>query len=152
MGANGTAYIRMMDVPEDANPSEAYSQQISAEAKHMNIDNIPSFAGGDKGLIGVKFDEGKPRLDLIPSLALEEVAKVLMFGASKYDSWNWAKGMDWSRNPTASLRHTYKFLRGEDVDPETGICHMAHTATDALFATEYFLRGIGKDDRYKWGK
>lgn len=125
------------------------------------VDSVDTFVGtkngdqkpgDDKILLGIKHDDGKPRLDLLPPLALDEVAKVLMFGAKKYDSWNWAKGMEWHRNPAAAMRHSKAFLMGEDLDPETGLCHMAHAACDALFATEYYLRKLGKDDRYKWGK
>ena len=46
---------------------------------------------------GKKFDEGKVRVDLIPTESLFAVAEVLTFGASKYGEHNWRKGMAWSR-------------------------------------------------------
>ncbi|HKE56465.1 MAG TPA: dATP/dGTP diphosphohydrolase domain-containing protein [Pyrinomonadaceae bacterium] len=51
----------------------------------------------DLGKGGVKKDLGKLRWSLLPWDALEEVVKVLMFGASKYADRNWEKGMDWDR-------------------------------------------------------
>ena len=35
-----------------------------------------------------KFDDAKPRYDLIPPKILDEVAQVLTFGAQKYDDEN----------------------------------------------------------------
>ena len=40
---------------------------------------------------GRKFDGDKLRYDLIPPLALEEMVKVLTFGAQKYEPDNWQK-------------------------------------------------------------
>ena len=38
-----------------------------------------------------KFDQGKPRLSLIPRSALIAAGEVLSFGAKKYDPHNWRK-------------------------------------------------------------
>lgn len=100
--------------------------------------------------VGKKYDAGKPRIELLPDLALEEVAKVMNFGAKKYGDYNWAKGMDWSRLVGALKRHTGQFNRGVDFDEETGLSHMAHAACDALFLLEYHLRNLGNDNRHKW--
>ena len=37
----------------------------------------------------------KPRLDLLPPAAMEEIAEVLAFGANKYGAYNWARGGRW---------------------------------------------------------
>ena len=48
---------------------------------------------------GIKFDEGKPRMDLAPAEAMVEVGKVLAYGVEKYDkvnkAYNWRQGMSW---------------------------------------------------------
>lgn len=54
---------------------------------------------------GVKKDLGKRRWSLLPWDAVEEVVKVLEFGAQKYADRNWEKGMDWDRLFDASMRH-----------------------------------------------
>jgi len=96
---------------------------------------------------GLRFDAGKVPLELLPSDALEMVARILEFGANKYARRNWEKGMKWSRVVGPLLRHTFKWLRGEDNDPETGYNHMAHVACNALFLCAYIARGAGEDDR-----
>ena len=47
-----------------------------------------------KSFGGMKYDSGKPRYDLLPPELLEEAAKVLTFGAQKYEPRNWEAGMD----------------------------------------------------------
>ena len=46
---------------------------------------------------GLKHDQGKLRFDLIPPEALIELAKVLTYGASKYNDRNWEFGMAYGR-------------------------------------------------------
>lgn len=96
---------------------------------------------------GIKNDAGKVRLELLPVRALEEVGKVLTLGAAKYADDNWRKGMSWRRCLGAGIRHTFSFLRGENLDPETGLCHLAHATCCLLFVLTYFLTKTGTDDR-----
>lgn len=98
---------------------------------------------------GVKYDEGKPAWDLLPYDALEDVADVLTYGASKYARRNWEKGMDWGRLLRASVGHLAKFMMGEANDTESGKHHLAHAAADVLFVLAYFKRKVGTDDRSK---
>ena len=97
----------------------------------------------------IKFDAGKPPLGLISRIALEEEAKVMEFGKQKYGTHNWRQGMDFSRLMDAMLRHTYAFADGEDLDPETGLSHLAHARCCAAFLLEYQGRKVGTDDRFK---
>jgi hypothetical protein len=97
---------------------------------------------------GVKNDLNKRRWSLLPWDALEEVVKVLEFGAQKYDDRNWELGMDWSRVFDADMRHKIKWWQhGEEKAPDSGLHHAAHEACNALFKLAYILRGVGKDDR-----
>jgi hypothetical protein len=98
---------------------------------------------------GKKFDHGKPMLALLPFTALEEVGKVLTYGASKYDPHNWRAGMAWSRLISACLRHIFAFVRGEDRDPETGLSHLAHATCCLLFLLEFTFSKQEFDDRFK---
>jgi len=99
--------------------------------------------------IGLKFDTGKPRMDLLPADALYEVAKILTGGAEKYAPWNWAKGMNWSRLEAAVLRHWRDYQKGNDIDEDSKQLALAHMACDILFLLEYTLKGWGTDDRHK---
>lgn len=98
---------------------------------------------------GLKNDQDKSRLDLIPSHAIEEVGQVMGFGARKYGEHNYLNGMDWLRLVGAIQRHTNAWTRGEDLDPESGLNHLAHAASSALMLLEYVKREIGNDNRFK---
>ena len=82
---------------------------------------------------GNKFDEGKPRLDLIDPLAIEGLAKVLTFGAKKYASHNWRGGISYSRLAAALLRHMFAIMRGEYIDKESGLPHIDHVGCCWMF-------------------
>ena len=83
---------------------------------------------------GQKHDAEKPRMDLLPFEALEEVAKVLTLGARKYSDNGWQNVENAeSRYLAALLRHLAARERGEKFDAESGLLHAAHMATNALF-------------------
>jgi hypothetical protein len=85
--------------------------------------------------IGVKHDQQKVRPTLLfKSLKqpLDEVLKVLEFGAKKYAPDNW-KHVEGSRYDDAMLRHIQAYLGGEMNDPETGLHHLAHATCCILF-------------------
>ena len=48
--------------------------------------------GGKEMKEADRSNDGKVELSLLPKTFLEETAKVLMFGARKYDRNNWKKG------------------------------------------------------------
>lgn len=96
----------------------------------------------------LKFDGEKPRVDLLPAYSLEEIAKVLTFGAEKYDSWNWTNGFKWSRLLGAALRHLFAFMRGQDKDPESGLSHLAHLGCCVVFLLWHEKYKKNLDDRF----
>lgn len=96
---------------------------------------------------GRKDDHSKPRMDLIPPEALEQLAAVLSFGAKKYDDRNWEKGMKWSRVYAATLRHLLSWWKGEEKDPESGFSHLSHALCCIAFLVTYEARSRGTDDR-----
>ena len=86
---------------------------------------------------GVKYDGEKPRFDLVPARAELEVVKVLTYGAAKYGANNWSQLEDLeSRYLAAALRHISAHRRGEKIDPESGLPHLAHAATSLMFVME----------------
>lgn len=114
-----------------------YMKQQEKEAK-MNAENAP----------GKKFDQGKPRMDLISHYSMIELAKVLSFGAEKYDSWNWSKGIVYSRVTAAVYRHMGAWNNREDKDPESNLSHLAHALCGLMFLVDYEVRNLNHlDDR-----
>lgn len=96
---------------------------------------------------GRKDDGGKLPHHLLPFDAIDEISKVLQFGANKYAERNWEKGMNWSRVFGAMMRHMWAWWMGKGTDPETGYSHLAHAACCVLFLLAYEIRGVGGDDR-----
>ena len=98
----------------------------------------PSGAGG------MKYDGGKPRMALLfdgcPN-ALEAVAQVLTFGAQKYAAHSWQTVPEGEeRYKSALLRHLTAVGKGEEIDSESNLHHLAHAACNALFILELELR------------
>lgn len=87
----------------------------------------------------VKFDNDKVDWMILPYDALEEIIKVMEFGARKYARGNFAsgEGLEYTRVLNSLMRHILAFSRGEDLDPETGISHMAHAGCNVLFLLHY---------------
>lgn len=98
---------------------------------------------------GRKDDGGKLPYHLLPPDAIEEILKVLQFGANKYAERNWEKGMAWNRPFSALMRHMWAWWKGEELDPETGLSHLAHAGCCILFLLSYHIRKIGIDNRPK---
>ncbi len=99
--------------------------------------------------VAIKNDKEKIRLELLSPIALNEIGKVLTFGASKYADNNWRKGFKWSRLLGAALRHLLAFMGGEDKDPETGLSHLAHLGACVMFLLEHEATHKPLDDRYR---
>lgn len=101
---------------------------------------------------GKRDNKGKVRLSLIPSQALADMAKVLEFGAGKYGDHNWRLAGD---NLTLlkildSLeRHLLEIKKGNDIDEESGLPHIAHVLANAAFISQLTEDGTLIDDRYK---
>lgn len=91
--------------------------------------------------IPVRKDAEKIRWELLPWDAVEEVVKVLQFGATKYSDHNWKAGggFNWSRVFNSTVRHLTSWFRGEDRDPESGLSHLAHCCCNILFLLHYAL-------------
>lgn len=97
----------------------------------------------------LKYDSGKPNLSQVSLELVEELAKVRMFGERKYARDNWKKGFKVTRSLAAALRHIFRFLGGETLDPESGLSHLGHAVAcleHAIWDMKYHPEN---DDRYK---
>lgn len=98
--------------------------------------SVPRTLGEAIGLApagGQKFDQAKLPMHLLDPLALEGLARVLQFGAIKYAPNNWRKGLAWARLIGALLRHVFAIMRGELIDPESGLPHIDHVGCCWMF-------------------
>ena len=92
----------------------------------------------------------KTPLGLIPPHAMEQTAWVHKLGADKYGPWNWREtGVCASTYVNAILRHLNAWRDGEDLDPESGISHLAHVACSANILMDAEYCGKLQDDRNK---
>lgn len=98
---------------------------------------------------GLKHDQEKPRMDLLDPGFLEETARVLSFGASKYHAHNWRGGISVSRLIAAIYRHIGAINRNEDVDPESGLPHTGHLGCCVQFLDWMIKNRPDLDDRWK---
>ena len=99
--------------------------------------------------IAVKKDGEKTRVDLIDAEWLEGVGNVLRFGANKYHDHNWRNGFKYSRLIAACFRHLLALMRGEDIDPESGLHHTLHLSCSVMFLHWHLIHKPELDDRWK---
>lgn len=98
---------------------------------------------------GLKFDHDKVPMNLLSTIWLAEVSRVLKFGCEKYGAHNWRNGIGQSRLMAAAMRHITSYNDGEDNDHETGLSHLAHASCCMMFAFELAKTMPHTDDRYK---
>lgn len=100
-----------------------------------------------KPIIGLKNDflDDKLRWDLLPVESVEEIVKILSFGAKKYgpDNWQYLKNAE-DRYYAALMRHIVAWRKGEEIDSDSGERHLAHAATNLIFLL--YLTKNKKDD------
>jgi hypothetical protein len=101
---------------------------------------------------GVKHDQDKAPMDLLDPMALDGLARVLQFGARKYASHNWRGGISYSRLIAALLRHSFAFLRGEYIDPESGLPTVDHIGCCWMFLSWMSKNRQDLDDLWKPSK
>lgn len=84
-----------------------------------------------------KEDEGKPKLSLVPSQIIRDIARVREYGNAKYgDSENWRQ-VEVDRYVDAAYRHLLAFVEDKkSVDAESGIPHYMHLACNLAFLCE----------------
>jgi len=87
--------------------------------------------------VGHKYDENKPRYDLIPAIPLGKLAEVYTLGANKYAPRDWENGITWGRIFAAMMRHAWAWWGGEQKDPKDGQHHLASVAWCAFALIEY---------------
>jgi hypothetical protein len=97
-----------------------------------------------KAAIGAK----KLPLELVPD-TLEIYAALGFFeGASKYGRYNWrVAGVRASTYVAALRRHVSKWWNGEEIDPDTGVPHLANAICCLAILVDSLEMGSLTDDR-----
>jgi len=138
---NGYDYLEPMR-ERQKQMSEHYEKQRAAmdeiirlSRPDTGVPRITEYVRTDPADPGVKFDADKPRWGLLPWRQVQDVVKVLTLGAKKYPSAdNWQKVPDAeNRYFDALMRHVYAWVKGEKMDPESGLPHLAHAVCNVLF-------------------
>lgn len=85
----------------------------------------------------IKADAGKPRISLVPTQIIYDIAAVREYGVNKYgDNENW-KQVETQRYVDALLRHVLKFKDDwYGLDEESGLPHLSHIACNVSFLCE----------------
>lgn len=97
--------------------------------------------------VGIKADQDKVDLSLVPLSTLEGLARAFMVGEKKYGRYNFTKGMESHRFVAAALRHITSWNDGESLDPETGNHHLWHALASIAMLIECEKLGTLKDTR-----
>ena len=130
---NLDAYVKLM--PEGYSLMPTSTELKYNHTTYETIDDVLNTTAE-----GMKFDKGKPDYSLLPFAAVDEVVKVLTYGADKYDRFNWEK-VEAVRYQAATMRHFSTHMQGEKIDPESGISHLAHAICSLLYLLDFELKG-----------
>jgi hypothetical protein len=94
------------------------------------------------------FDDGKPDLSLIPSVAEEAMARAMMYGTNKYGRYNYCNGHEAGKLIASAKRHLSAWYNGEENDKESGVSHLGHAMCNIAMLLRQIELGTMRDDRY----
>lgn len=91
------------------------------------------------------FQDGKLRWDLLPLEEIEDIVKLYTAGSIKYGDNNW-QGLEngYQRYKAAMLRHLLEYEKGNKIDEETKVNHLAAVAWNAIAMLYLDKHGKGK--------
>lgn len=85
----------------------------------------------------IKADAGKPRLSLVPTQIITDIARVREYGLEKYGTSESWRQVEPERYRDAAYRHWLAYLDDpEGVDEESGLPHLWHLACNIAFLCE----------------
>lgn len=89
----------------------------------------------------LRYNKNKPRLAKIWMGFLTPIARVLEFGAAKYDWDNWKNHLDREEILDSSMRHLASLIDGELHDKESQLHHLGHLACNLMFYWYHYGKG-----------
>lgn len=94
------------------------------------------------------FGLAKPGIRAIPPSVLIFLGQAMANGADKYGLMNWReKKVSTSVYYDAGMRHRIRFWDGENLDPESGVHHLAHSMACDAIVLDALMMGKLNDDR-----
>lgn len=122
---------------------------LAADIAALNAEHLRNTLEG-----GMKYDNGKPRFELLPFDVLEAVARIFTQGAKKYSDRNWERGLEYGRCYGAALRHLTDFWNAK-LNQSDAINHddgnessLDHAITELMFLSAFEKRRMKSfDDR-----
>lgn len=99
--------------------------------------------------LGVRHNTDKYKMSLIPPQFLEGLAKVLTDGEKKYGKENLTKGNYVSVPYDSAIRHLHSFMKGENLDSESGSHHLFHAAANLMMMYLYHTKPELDDRSFK---
>lgn len=96
---------------------------------------------------GLKHDQGKPPVHMIPEEAILGAAEAFAYGAKKYSRFNYRNGLAFTRLTDSLTRHLLAFTKGIDIDEESGLPHTKLILANACMLEFMRLNKPEFDDR-----
>lgn len=93
----------------------------------------------------IKADKGKPKLTLVPTEIIRNIAVIREYGCNKYgDPENWRE-VEINRYRDAAFRHFLAYIENpKGTDSESGYPHLWHLACNIAFLCE--MEGVNKHE------
>jgi hypothetical protein len=97
-----------------------------------------------------KHDQGKLDLTLVTRAFEDATARAMMHGLKKYGRDNFrGGGFTELRLLAACKRHLTAYIDGEDIDEDSGNCHLDHACGALNMLIDLKSKGLIEDDRFK---
>lgn len=94
-------------------------------------------SGLEETTLADRYNDGKLQWSLVDFESLESLVRVLEYGAKKYDTDQWKKGLHFRGVCESMMRHLIAYMKGEDIDNESGLSHLGHIQANAMFLAYY---------------
>lgn len=125
---------------------------LSDEGIKERYDHIRANSAWGRAAENPKEHAGRQKcpMHLLPPAAMRETANAMGLGATKYGRWNFRETrINASTYIGALYRHVSAWQDGEDIDPESGLSHIAHASACCAILLDSMARGTMNDDRSK---
>ena len=125
---------------------------LGQTAEHASAVEIPAFLRVNPGekptnpkdAIGVR----KAPLSCVPAGVIAEIGVGMLEGAAKYGRFNFrGVGVRASVYYDAAMRHLFAWWEGEDIDPDSGLHHVAKALTTLAVLRDAQIQAKCSDDR-----
>lgn len=135
-------------MPPSAENIPVFLKQSKDKPRPDFVDEVARLPGSKATNPKDAVGSGKLPLELVPDVLVAEAAFAFLEGALKYGRFNWrVAGVRASIYRAALHRHLMCWWNGEDVDPLTGVRHLASIAACVGILLDAELCGMLADDR-----